>query len=508
MSAASVGAHQSAAGPPQSRAAWRRLAGTALAVLATLAALVAPGVPTAEARLPRPVGRAFLDAGVPLDAVSIVVRETGRPGALFAYDADRSMSAASVMKLVTTFAALELLGPDYRWKTEAYLGGPLENGTLEGDLILKGYGDPKITIEQWQAFMATLRAQGLAAVTGDLALDRSHFRLPPHDPAAFDGEALRPYNVGPDALLLNFKSVRLVFAPNPAGDGVDLRLQPPLPQVAPGPPPRLANGDCNDWRAALGAAVADGAASARVTFAGRYPASCAERDWYIALLDVPHYALGMFTTYFREAGGQFNGGVKEGRAPAGVAPFATLASPPLRDIVRDVNKLSNNVMARQLFLTLATTVQPPPATAAQAADAVRRWLGRRKLRMPGLVLENGSGLSRQERVSANGLARLLIAADASKVREEFASSLAVAAVDGTVQRRFQNGSVAGQALLKTGSLEGVRALAGYVIDAQGRRFVVVALINHPNAARGQAALDYLVQWIYREAAIWREISGR
>ena len=475
---------------------WRRASCAALAVLVALLS------PVAGAVLPRPVARAFLDAGVPLSGVSIVVREAGAPGPLFTHAADRSMSAASVMKLVTTFAALELLGPDYRWKTEAYLGGPLNNGTLEGDLILKGYGDPKITIEQWQSFMATLRAQGLAAITGDLVLDRSYFRLAPYNPSAFDGEPLKPYNVGPDALLVNFKSVRFAFAPNAAGDGVDVRLQPPLPQIALGPPPRLAGGDCNDWRAALGAGFVDGTAAARASFAGRYAASCAERDWYVSLLDVPHYVVGMFTTYFREAGGRFDGAVKEGRAPPGALPFATLASPPLYDIVRDVNKLSNNVMARQLFLTLATTAQPPPATTAGAAEAVRRWLARRKLPMRGLVLENGSGLSRQERVSASGLAYLLVAANASKVREEFASSLAVAATDGTVERRFQNGTVAGQALLKTGTLEGVRALAGYVIDAEGRRYIVVALINHPDAARGQAALDYLVQWVYRDAAGW------
>jgi D-alanyl-D-alanine carboxypeptidase/D-alanyl-D-alanine-endopeptidase (penicillin-binding protein 4) len=475
---------------------WRR------ASCAALVAVIALLSPLADAVLPRPVARAFLDAGVPLSSVSIVVREAGAPGPLFTHAADRSMSAASVMKLVTTFAALELLGPDYRWKTEAYLGGPLNNGTLEGDLILKGYGDPKITIEQWQSFMAALRAQGLATITGDLVLDRSYFRLAPYNPSAFDGEPLRPYNVGPDALLVNFKSVRFAFAPNAAGDGVDVRIEPPLPQVALGPSPRLSDGDCNDWRAALGAAFVDGMAAARASFAGRYAGSCAQRDWYVALLDVPHYVVGMFTAYFREAGGSFDGTVREGRAPPGALPFATLASPPLYDIVRDVNKLSNNVMARQLFLTLAITAQPPPATAAGAAEAVRQWLARRKLPMRGLVLENGSGLSRQERVSASGLAHLLVAANASKVREEFASSLAVAATDGTVERRFQNGTVAGQALLKTGTLEGVRALAGYVIDADGRRYIVVALINHPNAARGQPALDYLVQWVYRDAAGW------
>ena len=210
----------------------------------------------------------------------------------------------------------------------------------------------------------------------------------------------------------------------------------------------------------------------------------------------------MFETYFREAGGRFAGGVKERRAPAGASPFAVLESPPLYDIVRDVNKLSNNVMARQIFLTLATTESATPATPARAAGTIRRWLAARKLKMPGLVLENGSGLSRLERNTAAGFNRLLIAADASSVREAFASSLAVAAVDGTVERRFRNGSVAGQALLKTGSLEGVRALAGYIIDPSGRRFTVVAIVNDRHAPRAGPALDYLVQWVYRYGANW------
>jgi D-alanyl-D-alanine carboxypeptidase/D-alanyl-D-alanine-endopeptidase (penicillin-binding protein 4) len=185
-----------------------------------------------------------------------------------------------------------------------------------------------------------------------------------------------------------------------------------------------------------------------------------------------------------------------------------MESAPLYDIVRDVNKLSNNVMARQIFLTLATTRHIPPATPALAADVVRKWVKEKKLAMPVLVLENGSGLSRKERITANGLAWLLASADRSAVREEFASSLAVAAMDGTLQKRFRDGSVAGQALLKTGSLEGVRALAGYVIDAEGRRFIVAAIINHPNAARGSAALDYLVQWVYREGGSYDRVLRR
>ena len=469
----------------------------ALAIVALL--LAWPGLAAAE--LPRAVGRAFLDAGIPLNRVAIVVQDVGKLRPLFAYDPDRAMNPASVMKLVTTFTALELLGPDYRWRTEAYAAGPIVGGVLKGDLVLKGRGDPKITVEQWQAFMTRLRASGLDAVDGNLGIDRSAFALPPHDAGLFDGEPLKPYNVGPDALLVNFKSAQVVFTPDLASGTTAVRFDPPLPQLRVAAAPPLAAAPCGDWRGALVPRVDDDGARALVSFAGAFPVACGERDWWIGVLDAPHYAHAMFTTYFRAAGGRFDGGLVERAAPAG-PPLATLESAPLYDIVRDVNKLSNNVMARQVFLTLALEAAPPPATPAKAADVVRRVLRLRGVAMPKLVMENGSGLSRNERITAGGLVRLLVAADRSAVREDFASSLAVAAIDGTLERRFVAGPVAGQALLKTGSLEGVRALAGYVLDGAGHRHAVAAIINHPNAARGGAALDALVQWIWQNGATW------
>jgi len=470
--------------------------GRTLAVLA----LVALAPIAASAALPREIGRAFLDAGVPLTDVGIVVQETGARRPLFAHQAEQPMNPASVMKLVTTFAALDLLGRDYRWRSEAYLAGTLVDGRLDGDLVLKGSGDPKITIEQWTSFVAALREGGLEAIGGDLVLDRSAFRLPPHDPAAFDNEPLKPYNVGPDALLVNFKTVRFRFVPAADGASVAVIAEPPLPQLAVGAAPVPVDGPCGDWRTSVAATFIAQARVAAVSFPGRYPRDCGERDWYFALFDTPSYVHGMFAGAFAAAGGQFGGTVREGRVPPGAVPFAVLDSLPLYEVVRDINKLSNNVMARQVYLTLATASSPPPATLEKAREALTSWLVQRKLALPELVVENGSGLSRNERISVGGLARVLAAADASKVREEFASSLAVAAIDGTVQRRFQNGTVAGQALLKTGSLEGVRALAGYVIDNAGRRWIVTAIVNHPNAARAQGALDALVQWTYRNAA--------
>ena len=458
--------------------------------------LVATG---AYGALPRVVARAFLDEGIPLTAVSAYVQEIGDARPLVSHQPGKPMNPASTIKLVTTFAGLELLGPDYRWKTEAYADGRIADGVLDGNLVLKGYGDPKITIEQFQAFIAALRATGLIAIRGDLVLDRSYFALAAHDPGAFDDEPLKPYNVGPDALLVSFKSVRFVFTPNAGGDAVEVRAEPPLAGVAVHGAPRLVEGACNDWRAGLTAAFANRADRADATFGGRYPAACGEHDWYVALLDHPHYVHAMFARYWTDAGGRFSGGVRDGRAPAGAKPIATLQSAPLYDAVRDINKLSNNVMARQLFLTLATTAYAPPATTAHAAAAVRRWLAKHKLDLPELALENGSGLSRRERIAAGSMARVLLAADASRVHGDYVSSLAVAATDGTVRKRFADDEVADQALLKTGSLEGVRAIAGYVLGRGGRRYVVVCFVNHPNAARAQHALDLLVESVYAGA---------
>ena len=456
-----------------------------------------------QAALPRPIVRGFVDAQVPLYAVALVVQEIGAARPLFAHEPDRPMNPASVMKLVTSFAALELLGVDYRWRTEAYLDGTLDGGILHGDLVLKGHGDPKITVEQWQSFMAQLQARGLHEIDGDLVLDRSHFaprrsrsvrlrrraaealqRRPGRDAGQFQVGALR---VRPERRRrCDRPARRAAAAPRRRRHG-PRRRPGELQRLARQPRRELRRPRQTPRRRASPAATPSPAASA--TGGSR----CSTTR---------HYVHGMFETYFREAGGRFGGQWRNGTAPARAAPFAVLESAPLYDIVRDINKLSNNVMARQVFLTLATTHAPPPATTAKATAAVHAWLAGRKLRMP----ELGSTTARDCR-AASGSApaaspRLLRAADASKVRDEFASSLAVAAIDGTLQRRFQNGTVAGQALLKTGSLEGVRAIAGYVIDAEGRRWIVVALINHANAVRGQPALDTLVQWVYANAAGW------
>jgi D-alanyl-D-alanine carboxypeptidase/D-alanyl-D-alanine-endopeptidase (penicillin-binding protein 4) len=464
----------------------------ALLVLATR--LDSPAL--ADERLPPDVAAHLKAAGIPLSAVSIVVQETGTSRPSLALNAARPMNPASTMKLVTAFAALELLGPNFTWKTEAWAGGAITGDVLEGDLVLKGGGDPKLTIENLWLLVRALRARGLREIRGDLVLDRSYFDAAEHDPSRFDAEPLRPYNVGPDALLVNFKAVRFSFAPD-AARGIALVIPEPRPaQLELVQSVRLADGPCNDWRARLKAEIQNGAAAARVVFSGLYPASCGERTWNLALLAHPQYVHGVFRQLWEEAGGALRGSWRNDATPASARLLYAHESPALSEVVRDMNKFSNNVMARQLFLTLSAETQKQPGSNERSVQVVKAWLAQKRIDAPELVLENGSGLSRQERISAENLARVLDAAFRSSIMPELMASLPLVAQDGTMRRRLRYDSVAGQAHIKTGSLSDARTIAGYVLDRLGRRQVVVFFINHANAGAGQPAQDALLRRVY------------
>ena len=471
-----------------------------LQVAALIAALALDPVQAAGANaLPAPVAAAMRASGVPGSSAALFVQEVGAPRPAVAFNAGAVMNPASTMKLVTTLAALELLGPTYAWKTEAYTAGTQRDDVLEGDLVLRGSGDPKLTVENFWLMLRALRARGLREIRGDLVLDRSYFEAVNQDEARFDNEPLRPYNVAPDAMLINFKAFRFTFVPDPERGVAQVTVEPRSALLELTASVRLADGPCNDWRAKLKADFgANGGmgAAARASFSGLYPASCGEKSWNVALQSHPNFVLGVFRQLWEELGGTLRGGVRDGEPPAGARLLYTNESPTLAEIVRDMNKFSNNVMARQIFLTLSAEMMKQPGRADRSAQVVQGWLAQKGLGFPELVMENGSGLSRVERISAASMGRLLLAAYASPVMSEFVASMPLVAYDGTMKRRLKYESIAGQAHIKTGSLSDVRALAGYVLDARGRRFAVVFMVNHPNAGATQRAQDALLNWVY------------
>ena len=455
--------------------------------ISVMVAALCVGFNAHAAPLPPAVKQALKQAGIPQSAVGIVVQQTGGRKPLISLNARQAMNPASTMKLLTTYAGLDLLGPAYTWKTEAWLDGELKDGVLHGDLVLKGYGDPKFTIEQFWLWLAELRARGLREIRGNLVLDRSFFDLPPHDPADFDSDPVRAYNVGPDALLLNFNTLRLRYLPD--GDKLNVITEPPLDGI------RLDNrlipepaSGCDDWDDRV--AVQPGGDS--VILQGGYPGECGEREHNLNLMPHMRYVEAVFRALWKELGGTLQGELREGAAGNDAKLFSTHHSDPLSAIIRDINKYSNNVMARQLFLTLGATEQ---ASIARSVQTVQDWLQQQRLDFPELVLENGAGLSRTERISAQHLAQLLQRAAAHPLNAELRASLPILGVDGSIKKRLKESPSAGHAHLKTGTLEGVKTIAGYVRSNNGKEWIVVFFINHPNAKLGQAAQDALIQWI-------------
>lgn len=436
------------------------------------------------------VAHALKTAGIPATAAAITVIPLAGSGVSLAVNENQPMNPASTMKLVTTLAGLELLGPQYQWRTEALAMVRPRAGVLEGDLWLRGSGDPRLVIEDLWLLVQRIRGAGVREIRGDLVLDRTAFEPMAHDPAAFDGEALRPYNAGPDALLLNYKAVSFHFVPEPETKQVRVYALPALSGMTVPAHVRGLDGPCNDWRGRLGGDFGD---PMRPQFRGGFPVSCGERVWHVNLLTPLQYASSVFRNLWESSGGAWRGRVREAVSPPDAYRLAQHESKPLAEVIRDINKYSNNVMARQLFLTLGAEIMRQPASMERAQRVVGDWLATKGLERREFVLENGAGLSRTERLTAGGLARLLAGAFASPLMPEYVSSLPLVGVDGTMRKRV---GAAGSAHIKTGLLADARAIAGYVLAAGGRRYVVVAFINHPNAGAAQPALDELLNWIY------------
>lgn len=444
----------------------------------------------ASADMPKSVRDELRRANIPLSSVGVVVQQDRVYRPIISQNASQAMNPASTMKLLTTFVALETLGPAYRWKTEAYLDGKLEDGVLHGNLVFKGYGNPRLTIEQFWLWLRELRQRGLREIRGDVILDRSFFEAINHDPAAFDNDPTRAYNVGPDALLLNFNALRLRLTPGETQTGA--LLEPELHGYT------ISNRITADARLPCNGNDTFKARleERNIVLEGNMPANCGEVEDYISLLPHDDYFFAVFGTLWKELGGTVQGTLRKGSAPANQAVFATHFSPPLSEVIRDINKFSNNTMARQLFLTLGAT-DGVPASIARSTAIMQQWLANQKMNFPELALENGAGLSRTERISAQHLAEILQRASSSPFSAELEASLPILGMDGTVKKRFKNSEIAGYAHLKTGTLEGVKSIAGYVHAKSGKQWIVVFIINHPNAARGQAAQDALIEWLQK-----------
>ncbi|MBC7788185.1 MAG: D-alanyl-D-alanine carboxypeptidase/D-alanyl-D-alanine-endopeptidase [Methylophilaceae bacterium] len=473
-----------------------------------------------HSQLPASVITALQKAKIPLKNTAVYLQALYENQPVISHNASQPFNPASVMKLLTTNAALDLLGPAYRWRTEIYTDGAVINGVLNGNLLIKGYGDPSLNEAEFRRLLVSLQQTGVKKIHGNLILDKSYFASTVGNPVTFDAETYRAYNAMPSAILVNsratsfkfqaaaFSSVALnsLSLSSTAGQ-VSVVQEVEVTEIRIINQLKLIQGDCGDWRNKFKYVVTHEKNTATITFTGSYSADCGDKYLELSLFNDSQYAYFIFRKLWQELGGSFSGILKSNTItndsattasgiPASASKLVSQESKPLADVLRDINKYSNNLMARQLLLTIAAEKSGLPATESLGKQEISAWLLNKNMTFNELVIENGSGLSRIERISAQHLGDLLVSAYHSPVMSEFMSSLPILGADGTVIKRLKDRPVMGRAHIKTGSIDGVSSIAGYVLDANNKRWAIVFLVNDANAVNAKAAQDALIEWVY------------
>lgn len=465
---------------------------------ATLVLVLAMSVQAAETELPGRI-RSALDArNIAHDSLSVFVADVETGETVLQWRSDEARNPASTIKLLTTLVALDVLGPAYRWRTDVYAKGKLSGGRLDGDLLLKGYGDPFLVTERVWQLLRNIRHAGVREITGDLLLDDSWFDVGDYDPAAFDRQPLRAYNVAPNALLMNFKVVRYWFEPDHEAGTVKVRLDPPLENLGVKNRLDLANGRCRGYQ--RGITITANNAIDEVTFSGQFPSGCDRYSMDRAALTHNEFVYGLFGSLWRDSGGLFEGGWRNVIVEEDAEPLLSFDSLPLTDMIARINKHSNNVMVRQLLYTLGAEANGAPGTEESGKAVISKWLTDNGLASTKIAIENGAGLSRNTRTTAKDMAEMLQFAWRQPYMPEYLASMALSGLDGTLRRRFNDADLLGKAHLKTGSLDHVTAIAGYLQSRSGRRFVIVAMQNFENIHRGpgEEIQEALLRWLYEQ----------
>lgn len=461
--------------------------------------LLVPLVAQSASEIPASIAKTLRTHGIPAADVSLYVSRVSETSPTLALNESVPRNPASVMKLLTSLVALDTLGPNFQWRTEAYIRGTLEDGILAGDLILKGYGDPYLTPERFWRFLHSLRARGIRMIQGDLIIDSSYFAATTEHRGDFDGKPRRAYNALPHPLSLNFQTTQVHLLPDQSGESLHVFTYPPLANLEIRNQTKLVSGPCQKKHHNPVVHLSEHNDGATLNIQGNYSVNCPEWSNAYLVMDPAEHIAGAFSALWKEMGGQLKGVIKQGIAPRKAKPFHSIESRPLAEVIRGMNKFSNNLMSRMLLLTVSAETQGTPATIAQGQSLVADWLGRWKLPSAMVRVSNGAGLARDAQISAEIIGRLLQTAFQSPLMPEFMASLPIVGIDGTMRKRLRKTGLAGRAHIKTGSLNNVSSMAGYVQDQHNQRWVVTLIINHSGLAawQGKQVQDAVLQWVYR-----------
>lgn len=449
-----------------------------IAFAAAVALLAAAGLSWAsETSIQKRIEAALASSCVPRGDVGLHVVRLRDGSTLADHQSDKLLSPASNVKLVTTAAALRLLGPDYRFPTRLFAGGPLIDGRLQGDLILKGFGDPELVSERLWLLAAALRQRGLKEVAGDLVIDESFFDDQMRSPQWGGLTSTRAFYALVAPASLNFNSATVHVEPGPTpGSPARVQLEPPTAYL------RLDN------RATTGKAgsrlklTVDRRGLPRgdtLLVRGSIPYDTERATYYRSVTQPWRYLATVLKELLQREGVTIKGSLRQGHLPEGAQELMTFESKPLGRIVQDLNKLSNNFVAESTLKALGAHVLGPPGTFDKGLAVVGDFLESLGVEDGSYRLADGSGLSAANRLTPRQLTTVLAAMWGDfRYRPEYVVSLAVMGLDGSVEERLGDTEARQRLRVKTGSLQGVSALSGYAASADGEELAFSILINN------------------------------
>jgi D-alanyl-D-alanine carboxypeptidase/D-alanyl-D-alanine-endopeptidase (penicillin-binding protein 4) len=408
---------------------------------------------------------------------------------VFSINEAERMSPASTMKLVTTRAALDLLGPNHRWITEIYHDGEIRQGKLFGNLYLLTAGDPTMSIEKLWRLLSHIKASGITRIDGDVIIDRSVYRIPSHDPAAFDQRPTKPYNVGPDAFLVGENKIEITVDTNSDSSPAPLFTFPNLGKLKLESKVDLREGKCSPAKIE---AILSGDV---ISVEGLLPRHCGLQSYELNLLSPKDFSELVLRELWESDGSTLSGTISEGLIPRESKFLTSFASEPLAQAIRKINKESSNSLARLLYLALAPT-KIYENSEQDSESTIRAWANKKYMHTEGLKFDNGSGLSRSDRLSPLFLSEVLADAWRDPFSSEFISSLSIPGVDGTLRNRLTQSAASERGHLKTGLLNEVRSIAGYLNHPSGHTFSVVVIINGPHQNNRMETIDAIINWIF------------
>ncbi len=414
---------------------------------------------------------------IPESKLSIILEDTESDERLIEINPRKSRSPGSVTKLFTAFAALDLLGKRFQWKTEAYIDQKFKNKKKIDHLLIVGGGDPNFSIEDLQDLVSEIRMKGIDEITEGIYLDLSFFKQRKNSTGSFDQSPFRPYNTMHSALIINSNKIDLNFSTNPKTKKIDItplflpegvKIQNNL---------SIGSGDCRNFRSQVSFREKLRKKILTIVIDGTFPAACSEIDHDLAITKTEHYFFGAFKKIWLDSGGKINGYFKRKRKSDRNLLIAQTFSNDLDSALRLMLKESDNLTARNIFLSLS-------------GDSIRKdYRNTRKLLYGSMkgnniywphqnFIENGSGLSRKTSLRPESIMSMVEKIDQDKKFSEISLMLPISGIDGTLKNIYRSNLLLGQMKLKTGTLNGVRCLAGFISSVSGKNYRFVFMHNN------------------------------